>query len=113
MVCEGRSRGNPHGHLLLARAIAGYEVDGEASALPEPWKTMVALLARVPVDESLTGDARRVALAEARAPLVQAMLAARDDRDSLIRILSEIDPEAETPEAGTDEKRSVEPDEPE
>src|SRR5262249_17950162 len=77
----------------LRRAVSGYEMNGDADALPEPFRSMAGCLARVTVPDGLTGEARRVALAEARAPLWDAMLAALIDRDDFIREVAAADPD--------------------
>ena len=55
---------------------------------------MADLLSRVPVDETLEGQARLVALASARAPLWQAMMTARPDLTDFIKAVGDHDPEA-------------------
>lgn len=88
----------------LARAVSGHEMNGEADALPEPFRSMVRRLADVRVDDALTGQARREVLAAARAPLWESMLSARPDRNELIKAMSEVDPEEPAPEADGDEE---------
>jgi hypothetical protein len=82
----------------LARVLSGHELNGEADGLPEPFRTMVAQLAAARVDDALTGPARQEALAAARWPLWQAMLAARPDRE-LVKAVADADPEGPVPEA--------------
>jgi Protein of unknown function (DUF3987) len=89
----------PLGAWTLARAVSGHEVNGEADALPEPFRSMVAHLAAVLVDDALTGPDRQEALAAARWPLWQAMMAGRPDRNELTAALEEIDPDGPPPEA--------------
>src|SRR4051794_29106780 len=86
---------------VFDRVLTGHEMNGEISGLPDPLRSMAEHLARVEVDEALTGQARREALAAARAPLWKAMLAARADRESLVDALAAIDPEGPPPEAET------------
>jgi hypothetical protein len=88
----------PAAARTFRRAVSGHEMNGEADALPEPFRPMAEHLARVTVPEDLTGQARREALAAARAPLWAAMLAARDDRDDIIMALAGVRPEGSAPE---------------
>lgn len=93
---------HPRYPSTLAALVSGGELNGKADALPEPFGAMAAHLAAVPVDNALTGPARQEALALARWPLWQAMLAARPDRDELVKAMgsadaSELPPEPEPP----------------
>ena len=83
----------------LARTLAGQEMNGEADTVPEPFRAMVARLADVPVDDALTGPARQEALAAARWPVWQDMLAARPDRDELVEAVADANPDRPPPEA--------------
>jgi hypothetical protein len=82
---------------VLARLRVGQDVDGEMDALAEPFRSMVARLAEVPVDSTLTGQDRREALAVIRKPLWESMMAARTDRDELVLAVAQIDPEGPLP----------------
>ena len=89
----------------LRGRVSGLSLNGTRNALPEPFRSMADHLDAVLVDEDLTGTARREALALARLPAWQAMLAARSDRDELIKALAAADPDAPPPEAdGTPER---------
>jgi hypothetical protein len=86
------------------RVLTGHEINGELSTLPEPLRSMAEYLARVTVDENLTGQARREALAAARDPLWKAMMAACPDRETLTTSLAAVDPDAPAPEAEPSER---------
>ena len=89
----------------LRGRVSGLSLNGTRNALPEPFRSMADHLDAVLVDEDLTGTARREALALARLPAWQAMLAARSDRDELVKALAAADPDAPPPEAdGTPER---------
>jgi AAA domain len=80
-------------------------MNGEVANLPEPFRSMAAHLAAVKLDKPARGKALKEALAAARAPLWDAMLAARpEDRDELVRALSEVDPDGPPPEAEPNER---------
>ena len=68
---------------LLRRLLVGHDLSGELAALPEPWKGMTEHLAGLPP--------------EARAAAFHAMLAARAERDELVKALEGIDPTAPPP----------------
>jgi hypothetical protein len=68
---------------------------------------MCATLAAVAVDKSLDGPARRAALAEARRPIWDAMLAALSDRDSLVNAIGNVVPDGPPPEAEAGAERSA------
>lgn len=92
-----------HDAWLLSRILIGHELNGEAGTLTEPFRSMAAHLAAVRVDDALTGQARREALAIRRAPLWDSMMAALPNRDELIRLLAETDPEGPPPESDGEE----------
>jgi hypothetical protein len=69
----------------MARVVACQPVNGEPDALPEPWKSMA---------EHLAGLG-----AKARPAAWKAMLAARPDRDELVRALAGVDPTLPPPPA--------------
>src|SRR5271157_6098772 len=71
----------------LRRVLADLALNGELAALPEPWKAM---------GEHLAGLNKK-----ARSAAWQAMLAARPDRDELVKILADIDPLSPAPPAAT------------
>jgi hypothetical protein len=85
----------------LVRAVAGYEVNGEVDALPEPFRGMLVRLAAVRGDDALTGQARQEALSAACQPVWEIMLAARPDRDELVEVMNSIDPSGPPPEGDT------------
>jgi hypothetical protein len=85
--------------LWVIRGLrTGRTFNGELETLSGPFRPMAECLARVRVDESLTGQERREALAAARAPVWEAMLAAREDRVELVEALAKIDPDGPPPE---------------
>ncbi len=86
----------------IQRLLIGHDLNGELTELPEPYRGMADHLARVPVDDSLTGSARREALAAARAPLWDAMVTTLSDRDDLIRAVVDADPDGPTPDPEAD-----------
>jgi len=90
---------NPAVAWSMRRLTVGEDLNGELGALPEPFRSMAAHLARVSVDPGLKGGKRREALATARAPLWEAMLAAFADREGLIKAMDTADPEGPAPEA--------------
>ncbi len=78
----------PNHANVLRRLITGDSLDAELQTLAEPWKSMAGCLMQVVVDETVQRQDRSEALARARAPLWDAMLSARTDRDSLILALA-------------------------
>jgi hypothetical protein len=87
----------PRGLWTLNRAVAGFDLNGEADSLTEPLRSMVAMLAAVRVDDALTGQARQEAQAAARAPLSAAIAAARPDLAAAL--VNGPDPSGPPPEA--------------
>ncbi len=65
----------PYATWTLARALAGMDLNGELDAVAEPWKGMARHLAQLPPPD--------------RAAAFQAMLAARPDRDELVKDLAD------------------------
>jgi len=65
----------PYAAWTLARALAGMDLNGELDAVAEPWKGMARHLAQLPPPD--------------RAAAFQAMLAARPDRDELVKDLAD------------------------
>ena len=82
----------------LRRLLCVEAVNGELQAVSEAFRPMAERLAAVLVDEILTGQARREALAAARFPVWEIMLAARDDVDAIVMALAATDPEGPAPE---------------
>ena len=76
----------------LSRLLIGESVNGEVQQLPEPFRSMADYLARVKPNTSARGKARKDALAAARGDVWQAMLAARPDRDELVKALASVNP---------------------
>src|SRR5262245_9954206 len=97
----------PRDAWTLARLVSGHETNGEAGGLPEPFRSMADRLARVRVAGALAGPARKGALAAARWRRWQAMLAARPDRDELVKAVADADPDAPPPEADPPPGRSA------
>jgi hypothetical protein len=64
--------------------VSGLPLNGEIADLPEPWKGMAEHLSGLPHGQ--------------RATAWQAMLSARPDRDELVDIMIDIDPEGLPPE---------------
>jgi hypothetical protein len=77
----------------LARAVACQALNGELDAMTEPWQTMAAHL------NGLEAKDRPAAL--------EAMLAARPERDELVRALAAVRPEGPPPEAEAGEPPPV------
>jgi hypothetical protein len=77
----------PFDAWVLSRLLANQPLNGEVAALPEPWKAIGEHLATLGV--------------KARPGAWKAMLAARPDRDELIKILSAADPMGPDPPAAT------------
>jgi hypothetical protein len=86
------------GLWALRRLLIGESLNGELAALSEPFRTMANHLADVTPGKAARGKARREAFAAARAPLWEAMMAARPDRVEIIKALAGIDPEGPPPE---------------
>src|SRR5262245_8684875 len=82
----------------LRRLLVGDDLNGELHAVSEAFRPMADCLAAVPVDDALTGQARREVLAAARAPLWESVLADRPDGDELVMTLAEVNPEGPAPE---------------
>ena len=87
----------PRDARILNRLITGLDVNGELDDLADTFRPMAERLAGVTVDEALTGQARREALAAARLPLWETMMAARPDRDELAAALDDIPPGRRSP----------------
>ena len=89
----------PRDAWTFNRLVTGLDVNGELDDLPERVRPMADRLAGVIVDEALTGQARREALAAARWTLWETMMAARPDRDELAALMNDVDPDKPPPEA--------------
>ena len=74
---------SPFDAWALARLLADQPLNGELAALPEPWRAMAEHL------NGLNAKARKAAL--------DAMLAARPDRDELVKALAAVDPLSPAP----------------
>jgi hypothetical protein len=72
---------------LLRRLLVGHDVNGELDAMPEPWKGMAAHLAGLGTKTCPTAW--------------KAMLAARPEREELVKVLEAIDPLSPAPPAAT------------
>src|SRR4051812_33622633 len=68
----------PSDAWAFGRVLCDQPLNGELAAMAEPWKAMAAHLAALPVAD------RQIHL--------QAMLAARPDRDELVKALADVDP---------------------
>ena len=68
---------------LLRRLLVGHDLNGELDTLPAPWKA---------IGEHLAGLGKK-----ARPAAWQAMMAARPDREELVKALEAIDPNGPTP----------------
>ena len=68
-----------------SRLLAGYELNGDDEALPEAFKRFATIYQELPD--------------EFRGPAWEGFLAARDDRDELLKAIADADPERPPPEA--------------
>ncbi len=85
----------PRAAWTLARALAGMDLNGKPDALAEPWRSMARHLAGLPPPD--------------RAAVFQAMLAARPDRDELVKDLADQRPDQPPPEDDGDALEEWEP----
>ena len=87
----------------LARLASGFDVESaDLAALPDSFRTLAAALAAVTVENTLSGQARREALAAARAPLLAAMLTTCPNRDEVVNAMTAVDPDGPPPEDDTE-----------
>ena len=91
----------PRQAWTFARLLIGESVNGEAQDLTGPYRSMADYLAKVKPDKPARGKARKEALAAVRGDLWEAMLAARPDRDELVKAVADVNPLEPAPE--TDE----------
>jgi hypothetical protein len=78
---------SPPDAWAFGRLLCDQPLNGELDTMTEPWKTMAAHLAALPVAD------RQIHL--------QAMLAARPDRDELVKALADVDPLGPAPQVQT------------
>jgi hypothetical protein len=93
----------PFDAAMIGRLLVGHALNGELRGMTEPFRSMAEHLAAVAADGVPDGPARREALAAARGPLWGAMLAARPDRDELVKAVAAVNPEGPAPEARADD----------
>ena len=78
------SRLTPRDAYLLSRVVIGHDLNGDATALPEPFRRFAAIYRGLPED--------------ARGSAWQGFLAGLDDRDELVKAVADADPDGPPPE---------------
>jgi hypothetical protein len=92
-------RPTPREARTLARALAGFDLNGESDGLAEPVGRMVGHLAAIRAADTLTGPAWQEATAAARRPAWKAMLTTFPDSEALIEAVARADPAGPAPAA--------------
>ena len=85
------SKLTPRAAYEVSRLVAGLDLNCDAEALPETFKRFATMYQELPED--------------AREPAWQGFLAAREDRDEVIKMVADADPEGPPPEGDDSQER--------